>query len=740
MQTILSLRDSDLEYEIVNEGAAPFQVTALEVMSQVIEKTMTPDEAWTIIDARRADLLMPEQITKQLISSLVMQALGGPLEETNKFATVNNEASTYEKLLEVLDAKAAIVAILQKSGWNEADNFDVTFCNPYDSASVNGFLSQEDRQKMYRIFISRSKTKGEDSKISDEQYSKMLEVKGLLGITDQSADTEVRQAFGPELVKILQNAADEVLTDYTPELLENLEKDVQEVIENYHLTNELVRQAGRGLYTTAVKRINAMSPSGIPSAEQIQALEGLQRLFKMDKEDTFGIHMDTFGSVYKKSVIEAMSVTGVIRPEFRQPLDDLRSRLGVSEKSAKAVFLDAVKERMVPMVEWIVSEMERTIFTQQQLSQRRNKDLGEDLFQSGKGADGTLGLGAEINIMSDIMNLIDFYNENDIAEKKEISTEAVEKTVPAQEEGEESQTVSVEIPVYETKYPITALDIGAVDQEMAEVLYRQFIVGAFQSQGPNAARYEGAKASFGGILGLTSEKMEDIGKNIGTTVYDNYISQTMRQKGALDQQDMMFLANLQGKLGLSPEQGEKMLLDAQRKVLNDEVDAIMDSPTPEGIKYFREKCNSMGLDMHSDVGVSKSRLIKMFEIEVLPGLKNGDVTSDRNDILVEIQESLGMEPDEAEKVFEDLLLRLSKSAAETIVANLKRGRTDSCVESIMDLVRFGEFLNGDLGIDFIPEATANQVMNIYEKLDFSAVDEATVASGKEMLKTVLSLS
>ena len=740
MQTILSLRDSDLEYEIVNEGAAPFQVTALEVMSQVIEKTMTPDEAWTIIDARRADLLMPEQITKQLISSLVMQALGGPLEETNKFSTVNNEASTYEKLLEVLDAKAAIVAILQKSGWNEADNFDVTFCNPYDSASVNGFLSQEDRQKMYRIFISRSKTKGEDSKISDEQYSKMLEVKGLLGITDQSADTEVRQAFGPELVKILQNAADEVLTDYTPELLENLEKDVQEVIENYHLTNELVRQAGRGLYTTAVKRINAMSPSGIPSAEQIQALEGLQRLFKMDKEDTFGIHMDTFGSVYKKSVIEAMSVTGVIRPEFRQPLDDLRSRLGVSEKSAKAVFLDAVKERMVPMVEWIVSEMERTIFTQQQLSQRRNKDLGEDLFQSGKGADGTLGLGAEINIMSDIMNLIDFYNENDIAEKKEISTEAVEKTVPAQEEGEESQTVSVEIPVYETTYPITALDIGAVDQEMAEVLYRQFIVGAFQSQGPNAARYEGAKASFGGILGLTSEKMEDIGKNIGTTVYDNYISQTMRQKGALDQQDMMFLANLQGKLGLSPEQGEKMLLDAQRKVLNDEVDAIMDSPTPEGIKYFREKCNSMGLDMHSDVGVSKSRLIKMFEIEVLPGLKNGDVTSDRNDILVEIQESLGMEPDEAEKVFEDLLLRLSKSAAETIVANLKRGRTDSCVESIMDLVRFGEFLNGDLGIDFIPEATANQVMNIYEKLDFSAVDEATVASGKEMLKTVLSLS
>jgi len=740
LQTLLSLRDDDLEYEIVNEGSAPFQITALEVMSQVIDKTMTPDEAWEAMEARRKELLMPDKHTKQLISSLVMQALGGPLEETNKFASVNNEASTYESLLQVLEAKAAIVSILQKSGWNEADKFDVSFCNPYDEGSVNGFLTNEERQKMYRIFMNRSKNKGEDKKISDEQYEKMMEVKGLLGITNESADTEARQTFGPELMKALQNAADEILTDYTPELLENLEKDVHEVIENFHLTDDLVRQAGRGMYTKAVGKINAMSPSGIPSAEQMQALEGLQRLFKMDKKDTYGIHMDTFGSVYRKSVMEAMSITGVIRPEFRAPLNDLRGRLGVSEVSAKSIFLDAVKERMVPMVEWIVSEMERTIFTQQQLSQRRNKDLGEDLFQSGKGADGTLGLGAEINIMSDIMNLIDFYTENDIGEKIEIATKSVEKTVPSEEEGGEPQTASVEIPVYETTYPITALGVGAVDQEMAEVLYRQFIVGAFQEQGPNAARYEAAKATFGGILGLTSEKMEDVGKNIGKTVYDNYISQTMRQKGSLDQQDMMFLANLQGKLGLSPEQGEKLLLDAQNKVLSEEVDAIMDSPTPEGIKYFREKCNSMGLDMYNDVGISKSRLRKMFEIEVLPGLQNGDISTESGEILTEIQESLGFQPDEAEEIFESLLLRLAKSSAEAIVANLKRGRTDNCVEPILDLVRYGTFLNGELGIDFIPEATANQVINVFESMDFSGEEEETVAAKKEMLKTVLSLS
>ena len=732
------MRDGDLDYEIVNEGAPPFQITALDAMTAVIAKKITPDEAWAQMEARRKELLMPESYTKTLISSLVKQALGAPLEETNKFANVNNEGATFENLLQVLEAKAAIMSILEKSGWNEADNFDVAFCNPYDKGSVNGFLSYEERHKMYRIFIARSK--GEEGKISDDQYAKMMEVKGLLGVTDLSADTEARQTFGPELQKILQEAADDILTDYTPELLENLQKDVSEIVENYHLTDDLVRQAGRGIYTKAVEKINAISPSGIPSAEQIGALEGLQSLFKMAKEDTFGIHMSTFGAVYKKSVLEAMSVTGVIRPEFRKPLDDLRSRLGVSETSAKSVFLDAVKERMVPMVEWIVSEMERTIFTQSQLSQRRNKDLGEDLFQSGKGADGTLGLGAEVNLMSDIMNLIDFYNENDVAEKREVSTKATTTTVPADEEGGEPQTGTAEVPTYKTFYPITALGAGAVDQEMAEYLYRQFIVSAFQEQGPNAARYEAAKADFGGILGLTSEKMEEVSKNIGSTVYENYISQTMRQKGALDQKDMMFLANLQGKLDLTPEVGEKMLLDAQKKVLNEEVDAIMASPTPDSVKYFRDKCNSLGLDMHKDVGVSKQRLIKMFETEVIPGLRSGKINTESGEILSELQESLGFEPEEAEKIFETLLLTLSKTAAEGIAANLKRGRMDSCVEPILDLVRYGEFLNGDLGIDFIPEATANQVVNVFDTMDLSGEEAESVAAKKEMLKTILSLA
>ena len=59
----------------------------------------------------------------------------------------------------------------------------------------------------------------------------------------------------------------------------------------------------------------------------------------------------------------------------------------MSEEDSRKLFLEAMEERMVPMVEWVVLELERTMLTAEQLSRKRQKDFGEDYFKSGKGAD-----------------------------------------------------------------------------------------------------------------------------------------------------------------------------------------------------------------------------------------------------------------------------------------------------------------------------------------------------------------
>jgi hypothetical protein len=734
LQEILELSDTDAEYEIASEVTPLYQAIALRAMQDVLAKHKTPEEAWDIMEARRVELLLSENSSQTLVKSMVMQALGGPLEETSKYAKVNNEAATYDNLMDALEAKEALLAIMSKTGWDSFDKFDETFCNPWDKKSANGFMTSEERLRIYRIFVRRSIRNSEDGRLSDEAYEQIQQVQGLLGITDIQAEIEARGAFGPELQKVLQQATIEIVSDYTPELAKNMEDEINEVLQNYRLSDDFLREVGATFYTKAVDMVSNKSPGGIPTKEMTGSLDALRDLFKLKKEETHSAHMEAFGSVYKKSVLEAMGTTGVIREEFRESLDTLRERLGVSDEDCYNLYLEAIEEKMKPMVEWIGSEMERTMLSQQQLSQRRGKDMGEDLFQSGKGANGVLGLGAEVSIMSDIMELIDFYVENDIISEEQTGTKTVEKKV---KDGDEEKSVLEEEPIIEKVYPVTALGCNAIDQEMAELLYRQFIVGSFTTAGEKGARYEQNRDTFAGILGLQKEKIEEISSNIGSTVYDNFVSNAMKTKGSMDQQDMMFLASIQGKLGLTEKQGEKMLMDSQRKILSEEVNAIMDNPTPESIKAFREKCNSMGMDLTEDVGISKQRLVRMFEAELTAGLKSGEITAENSDILSEIQESLGVEPEECETMFENLLLRLSKNAMELIKGELLRGREENTVDLIKELVRYAAFTGGDLGLQ-VDEPVAYKVYNLYESFDHDESKDE-LQENKELLKSVVGI-
>lgn len=719
---ILGLSEEDANYEIAAEVTPLFQATALSAMNSVLSGVSSADDAWEKIEARREELLLSHDNTDALLASMVMQALGGPLEKANKFCKVNNQVAVYENLLEALEAKQALINILGKSGWDAEESFDKEFCDPWDKDSAIGLLDTGDRMKMYDTFVKRTGRIAE-GKITDEMHATIKQIQGLLAISDDQAQVTYSAAFGPELQKVLLTAYEEITKDYTPELAKTMKSKIDEQMENLKLSEEFMRDQGASFYTKAVEQISAKSPGGIPTEELNEALDSLRDMYHLEKEDTYGAHLEYFGAVYKKSILEAMGSTGIITPELQEGLSSLRDRLGVREEDTRELFLSAIEKKFIPMMEWVNNEMERTQLTQKQLSERRGKDMGEDVFQTGKGADGTLGLGAEVNIMGDIINLVDFYNENNIAEEKEVGTKEVN--------GEE-------VPVLETSYPITGIGSQVVDNQMAEYLYRQFVVGAFSAQGEQAARYEAARASFGGILGLTGEKMEEINDNIGSTVYDNFVSRSMATKGALDQQDMMFLANIQTKLGLSAEAGEKLMMDSQKKCLTEELSSIMRDGSAASVKAFREKCNAMGMDLSEDVGVTSHQLVTMFEQEIVPALQSGEITADNQDMLAEIQESLNMEPEECESIFERTILKLAEDAVSDVEAEVLRGREENTTDVMRQIVRYAAFFGGDLDLT-VEEPTAWSIYNIYEALDFSGEDAEAVEENKELMKVALGL-
>jgi len=562
----------------------------------------------------------------------------------------------------------------------------------------------------------------------------------MLGITDEDEAVEFRMNFGPELQKSLNMAMFEIMgDDFTTDLVTNLKEMVDKTISDYRLSEDIVAEFASPIYMRAVSLAADKSPSGIPSQGITEQLHALRDLLGMSEEDTFSAHLDVFGNQYKQSVLESMGSTGVITKEYMEPLLSLRTRLGVSEEASRGLYLEAMEQRMIPMVEWVVLELERTMLTAEQLSRKRQKDFGEDYFKTGKGADGTLGIGAEANIMTDCMNLIDFYTENKIAEEKEIGTKTIEKKVM---EGDEEKTVETEVPDFETVYPVTGLGSGAVAEDLAELLFRQFVVGGFTTQGPQGERYEAARETFGGILGLSKDKQEEVTSSIGGTVYENYISNSMRTKGALDQQDMMFLANIQGKLGISAEKSEEMLLDTQKKILSEEANALLvneDAP-PAMLKAFREKCNSMGLELVADVGLSQHSVEQLFESEVSPALVNGEISLETGDVLSEIQDSLGMLPEDAEKIFLDILVKRAQAVMRRMKAEILRGREENCPELILRLVRYAQFTNGeDLDLS-VEESSGWKLFNLYDAMDFEGEDAEAVETNKDVLKRALNLN
>jgi len=728
LRKVLEISEKDAQYEISVEACPLFQATVNGILKQLLsyegDDVSFFKTSWQKIAARQKELCVNDENMIPILDSIVTQALGKPLEEASAFASVNNEAAVYNKLLEALLIKAKISSLLEQSkGVCSAQKF-------FDMDSIGAcfqFLPTEMRKKLYSLFLSRVTRDA-----SEDGDANLAQIKEMLGIDEETTVDVSAIVCGPVCEKALKETADEVTAgdDVSSEIIENLKKSNSELIARMKVPSDLILKYKCEIYKNYLRFVNQNSPSGIPSSMFAERLATLQQLFDLDSTETIPMHVATFGPAYKKSVLEAMGITGVINPEYREPLNQLRDRLGVGSEEANKLFLSAISDKIVPMFQRIESELERQFLTKEQLARKRGKDIGEDMFKGGSRGD--LGIATIGNVMSDIMNLVEFYTENDVPVKT--NAVAIEGAAASEATSETEESLGV-------TYPVTAIGLKAVEPEMAEAMYHQFLVGGFTAQqGGQVARYEAAAPVFGGILGLTKERMEAVGGNVGASVYENFISNAMQTKTSLDQQDMMFLAQIQSKLKMSPEKAEEMLIDAEKKVLKERSQKLFDSATilPCDIQGLRERCNGMGMDLQGDLGISKERVAALFVMEISDGIERGSITTESGNHLTEIQESLGLSPEDCEKAIEGLVQQRVAEYLERIDKELLRGREDQCIDPIKKLIRFASFVGGDVDVE-VRKDRAYKIVSLFEAADFSDEKAEVLEAQKQTLKTTLGL-
>jgi len=772
LQDILGVDAKDAVYELSHAVTPLFQTTVNSLLDEIIASS-SEDSDFTALHAqiqkRQDELLLTEESTvTPLLQSIIIQKLGHPLEAASNFARVNNQVSTIKELNNALYIKKVVQAV-----FGNDERLDLpSFFNPEEDSSCNGFLLPEDRKRMYTIYLQRlvpsPNSKEADEVVSFNAEKQLKPIQDLLGLTEYDCYEASRVVCGPLIEKELKGMAFEITgdDDWTEELEKNLSVKLAELKNRLQVTQELIGDYAINVYKDSIRVTNLKFPSGIPSADMAQKLSSLCSLFSLDEKDIQSIHYTNFGAAYKKSVLESLGSTGIIRPEYRDALDTLRKRLQINKEDGEKLFLEACGEQLKPMIQLLANELERTMLTQQQLSQKRGKDMGEDVFRNSGDSKGSLGIASQGNLMSDAMNVVNFYKENNIG-KVQKGTEVVEKEVISSDDKDSEEkgktTVTEEVPVFEQTYPITARSLVAVDGEMAIALFRQFVVGSVtasaQAGDADAGRYEEEITTLGNIIGLTLEQQQEVSGGIAELIYDNYLTNAFKTKSSLDQQDMMFIATMQNKLVLTDEQSQDLLLASQKKCLREEASSLFSTEALQqqkneqiisNIKNFRDKCNTMGLDMSKDIELPIDRVQNLFSIEVINGINTGAITPTNTDAFSEIQESLGLSDDDAEAVLFKIIERQIRTALENIDRHLMRGRQEECVPEITKILSYTTFAQGeeDGKLEMLKEVVTDdvkkQILMVFENSIGSELQETdgkeVVDQQRDMLSAIIGIN
>ena len=226
-----------------------------------------------------------------------------------------------------------------------------------------------------------------------------------------------------------------------------------------------------------------------------------------------------------------------------------------------------------------------------------------------------------------------------------------------------------------------------------------------------------------------------IGGSIAGMIYENYIGNAMQNKNELDQQDMMFLASIQDKLKMGPEVGEKLMMETQKSLLNRQLEKVFTAGTRitgEQVRAVREQAVAMGIELGSDLGITDDRLGRMFTLELEEGIEDGSVDSNTgSNLVIEIQESLGLDVGKAQELLGQLITTKSKTLLQNISSDVMRGNDARAVTDCKKLVNFVRFVDGENVELEMGKTQAEKICEV-----FAASKESTIED-VETLKAVL---
>jgi len=661
--------------------AAPYLRAEVDGVASSLrdEAAATPAEKFQEVAAtlsrRRQELGLPALAAVDVVTEGLQAKLRSLYDKACKDARSNKPPAvlvTLDKMLAFAGAADTVLSALRAQVGSEEDT------SIGEGAQAQPFTLTADQlnaRRLYGIYLERS-LDGEAAAgtSSCEELAALLE---LSEADEEAARVEVCQ---PRLHKlyddsIKQTEADPAVT------LQKAKVEVNSKMALFRLPAEAVEETALKVYKGRIDRV-AGRVIKAPEKDQLDAARGFLELTESDVRLT---HLKAFGKIYEASVDEAMGRQGIMSPEAKEALQQLRERLGISEDDATKIFHGTVEERLKDMMSDVREAWEEATYTKEaliQINKERGKDIGDDPSADGSGAE--LGIKDSpklegvrgFKLMTVLTQVSDFYLGNKVIV-----------------EGKDA--------VSDSEYPVT---VGKyMDDKTKEEIYGIFAWNAVTCQdGASRDVWERAKPHVGGILGLDQKKMQKVLERMVSRWCNMFIKQKLEEQGKLSDDDVSTLTNWVPQFFKIDQEATKEMVQAANKgLLSSKVLRLINQPvvTPDDVQKLRDEVDQWDLRLEKDLELTKPQLRSLFRIEVTASLEDADLSHEqKRDAVAGCREGFGLGDEEAVEELRDLLHSRCKGCLVNAAGDLMQGNEAQSIDQMRRLELLAAFA-ADTGVE-----------------------------------------
>lgn len=333
-----------------------------------------------------------------------------------------------------------------------------------------------------------------------------------------------------------------------------------------------------------------------------------------------------------------------------------------------------------------------------------NKDFGEDPTVA-KGSGTALGIEASNPEGNELLNLVEIYFRNKVFSDSEFpSVEQKKELLPGLSGRMETLTRSkAEI---NFSYPVTLK--GLFEKKILSDLYKQYLIECFSSKLQSEKRRLFSNLSkLGPILGLETGEIKSIHSNVGISIYQRFLSQSL-SKGFLDTSDTTFLTTIQNTLAMENSVCNQLIKDSKKAVISLAIEKVFASPriNPENVIKIRKMADQFNINFDKDLSISDDQRSKLFRIEIDSGIEKGEINNQSLDTILKIQNCYVLENTVAKKILFDCVNTRCEGSLLNAIASLRRNDEAGVVKELEKMLNFG---------DLLPINFKNNLVSVNEK-------------------------